>query len=155
MAYVSGTCSVIKQKGIVGLAEHGSSFLSGKQTIQTPDGFAKASIHILGYGMDCLEYRLRILDGPRAGKEVKLRCSALLEFASTQGPMFPAAPNRTFAGMYFSEGMPITTKVIISKIGEAKCKHHYCYTFDEGTYMIGAGSDPLFLSVHFPKESAK
>lgn len=155
MAYVSGTCSVIKQKGIVGLAEHGSSFLSGKQTIQTPNGFVKADIHILGYGMDCLEYRLRILDGPRAGKEVKLRCSALLEFASTQGPMFPAAPNRTFAGMYFVDDVMIQTKVIISKVGEAKCKHHYCYTFDEGTYLIGSGSDPLFLSVHFPKESAQ
>lgn len=153
MGYVSGACSIIKSKGAVCLSEHGSAFIPGKQNIQTPDGFAESIVHILGYGMSCFDYRLKILDGPRAGKEVKLRCSAMLSFVSTEGPLHPASTSRTFVGMYFDEhGEPVKTKVIISRNAESRNTHHYCYTLDEGTYWIGAGSDPLFVGVHFPKE---
>lgn len=155
MAYVSGTCKVIRQKGTIPLNELWCALHNGKQTIQTPEGFAPTGLHILAYGMECLEYRLRILDGPWAGREVKFRCSAQLEFVGTDGLFYPMTSLSVFAGVYFVDGIRIETGVTLAKTKRANGKHHYCYSFDEGTYLIGAGVDPLFLSVRFPKENAK
>lgn len=152
MGYVSGACSFIKPNGVMCLSEHGAAFIPGKQNVLTSDGFVKSNIHILGYGMECFDHRLKILDGPRAGKEVTLRCTPMLNFVSTEGPLHPATSNRTFVGLYYDErGMPIRTKVLIRRIAVSKNIHRYCYALDEGTYWIGAGTDPLFVGVHFPR----
>ncbi len=151
MGYVAGTCCFIKPKGAVRLEAHSSAFIPGKQNVETLEGFSESDIHVLGYGMECFDHRLKILDGPRAGKEVLLRCSLSLGFVSTEGPLHAATSNRTFVGKYYEGDKLFTTKVIMRRLGVSTNKHFYSYSLDEGTYWIGAGSDPLFVGVHFPR----
>lgn len=153
MSYVSGACSIIQSEGIRKLNTIGFALNTNGYTVETPDGYAKTNVRMLGYDMPCTVYRLRILDGVRAGKEVTLRCRNM-KFTDEHNRQSVFSVGKKFWGFYRVDGRRVQTDIEVVSAEESGDANQYFYGFDTGSFVIGAGLDPVFLYGHFVEEVA-
>lgn len=138
MSYVSGTCSIIHEDKVCKLNSIGFALRPNGYLIEGYSDYVKADIKIHGFEMPCETYKLKVLDGPRAGELITLKHKGV-SFLTDKG-------SDNLHGFYRVKGRRESTLLEIVSIREDDiAANQYCYSFGRGVFAIGAGSDPVFV----------